>query len=172
MIELERTFLVKRLPERLLDCKFTEITDLFIPKESIHPVIRIRKNGDVFEMTKKSPVNLNDISRQKEQTIILSEKEYNTLMKLEGKKFRKMRYYYKYDGKTAHIDIYHDDLEGLAVADFEFGTEEEKKSFEIPDFCLVEVTQEKFIAGGMLCGKSYSDIEDELKKFGYEKVFL
>jgi len=42
--------------------------------------------------------------------------------------------------------------------------------FVIPDFCLAEVTHEDFLAGGMLCGKSYSDIEDKLKKFGYVKI--
>ena len=34
---------------------------------------------------------------------------------------------------------------------------EEKDAFVAPDFCLVEVTQELFIAGGMLCGKRYAD---------------
>ena len=42
----------------------------------------------------------------------------------------------------------------------------------MPDFCLADVTQEKFIAGGMICGKSYEDIEKELKRFNYVKLFL
>ena len=60
-------------------------------------------------------------------------------------------------------------LDGLVVVDFEFGTEEEKLAFEMPDFCLVEVTQEEFIAGGMLAGKSYEDIKEKLEEFGYSK---
>ena len=40
----------------------------------------------------------------------------------------------------------------------------------MPDFCLAEVTQEEFIAGGMLCGKSFEDIKDKLEKFGYRGV--
>lgn len=39
-----------------------------------------------------------------------------------------------------------------------------------PDFCLVDVTQETFLAGGMLCGKRYADIEAGLDRFGYRKI--
>jgi len=172
MIELERTFLLKYIPAGLQNSKSKEIIDLFIPKESRHPITRIRKNGDKLEMTKKSPVDQKDISRQREQTIILSKEEYETLMKLKGKGFRKVRYYYNFNGNEAHIDVYQDDLKGLIVADFEFDSDEEKNSFGIPDFCLVEVTQEEFLAGGMLSGKSYDDIENKLKEFGYEKLFI
>ena len=42
----------------------------------------------------------------------------------------------------------------------------------MPDFCLKEVTQELFIAGGMICGKSYEDIEENLKRFNYLKLFM
>ncbi|MBN2101391.1 MAG: CYTH domain-containing protein [Candidatus Aenigmarchaeota archaeon] len=172
MIELERTFLLKYIPDDLRECKSGEIIDLFIPKGSRHPVLRIRKNGEVLEMTKKCPVDENDISCQKEQTIVLSKEEYDELMKLEGKSFRKIRYYYDFNGIESQIDVYQDALKGLIVADFEFETKEDKNSFEMPDFCIVEVTQEEFLAGGMLCGKSYSDIEPELRKLCYEKLFL
>ena len=40
----------------------------------------------------------------------------------------------------------------------------------MPDFCLADVTQEVFIAGGMLCGKCYKDIEDDLARIGYKKL--
>lgn len=36
----------------------------------------------------------------------------------------------------------------------------------------VKETQENFVAGGMLCGKSYEGIEKDLAKFGYQKLFL
>ena len=56
--------------------------------------------------------------------------------------------------------------------DFEFPNEEEKDAFDMPEFCLAEVTQEEFLAGGMVCGKSYEDIADSLNRFGYMKIFL
>lgn len=58
------------------------------------------------------------------------------------------------------------------MVDFEFESMEEKNSFAKPDFCLVDITPEEFIAGGMICGKSYEEIEEELKRFNYSKIFL
>ena len=58
------------------------------------------------------------------------------------------------------------------MVDFEFETSEEKESFEMPDFCLADVTQEVFTAGGMICGKSYEDIENDLNRYNYKKLFL
>ncbi|MFP4111616.1 MAG: hypothetical protein ACLFUO_01315 [Candidatus Woesearchaeota archaeon] len=63
-----------------------------------------------------------------------------------------------------------DDLKGLVWVDFEFETEEEKDNFKMPDFCLADVSQEEFIAGGMICGNKYENIESNLKKWGYKKL--
>lgn len=173
MIELEKTYLVKKLPESLKSCKFKEIVDVYIPKFSDHPKLRLRKNGNKFELTKKEPVNDGDASYQEEQTIILTETEFNALnQQLEGKRIHKIRYFYDYKGRTAEFDVFQDDLAGLVIVDFEFATLEEKDNFQMPDFCLVEITQEVFIAGGMICGKTYKDIESNLERFEYSKLFL
>ena len=172
MIELERTYLAKKLPKKLRSCKSKEIIDVYIPKSSKHPKLRLRKNGDKYELTKKEPVNDGDASHQKEQTIALTEAEFNTLTKLDGKRIHKIRYFYDFNGRIAEFDVFQDALKGLVVIDFEFANVEEKDNFEMPDFCLIDVTQEVFIAGGMICGKSYEDIEDELTKFKYSKLFL
>ena len=173
MIELEKTYLAKKLPDNLKSCKCKEIIDVYIHKSSEHPKLRLRKNGDKFELTKKEHVKDGDASHQNEQTIILTEIEFNTLnQQLEGKRVRKIRYFYDYNGRTAEFDVFQDDLVGLVVVDFEFATIEEKDIFQMPDFCLVEITQEVFVAGGMICGKIYKDIEDNLKKFEYRKLFL
>lgn len=171
-IELERTFLIKKVPENLKDCKSIEILDIYIPQSIEHPILRIRKRGDVFEITKKAPMEKSprDSSEQEEQTISLSEKEFSELATLEGKRFRKVRYYYPVNNNTAEIDVYLDDLEGLVLVDFEFSSNEEKNNFAMPDFCLVDVTQEKSVAGGILVGKKYSDIKPFLDKYDYQKI--
>lgn len=172
MIELEKTYLAKFLPENLRNCKHKEIIDIYFPKHIAHPNLRLRKSGDQFEMTKKLLVNEGDASHQKEHTIPLTEDEFNVLSMVEGKKVRKLRYYSEYKGRVAEVDVFQDDLFGLVVVDFEFETIEEKDAFEIPEFCLMDVTQEEFIAGGMICGKSYDDIEKDLSRFDYEKLFM
>jgi CYTH domain-containing protein len=170
MIELEKTYLVKKIPENLKNCKFKEIIDVYIPKTSEHPKLRLRKKGNSFELTKKEQINKEDASNQEEQTIVLNEEEFNALNNIDGKKVRKIRYFYEYEGKIAEFDIFQDLLSGLVVVEFEFATAEEKEDFKMPDFCLADITQEKFIAGGIICDKSYEDIEGELKRFGYEKI--
>jgi adenylate cyclase len=172
MIELEKTYLVKLLPEGIKNCDSKEIIDVYIPASSEHPTLRIRKNGDKYEMTKKEPILGNDASEQEEQTIILTENEFNGLKDINGKIVRKIRYFYKHNNKIAEIDVFQDRLKGLVLVDFEFNTKEEKDSFEIPDFCLTDVTQEKFIAGGMLCGKSFEDIKEDLTKLNYNSITL
>lgn len=171
MIEREKTYLAKFLPKDLEQCEKKEMMDNYIPKETNHPTIRIRKNGKKLVITKKKPVD-NDPSKQTEETIILNKEEYEFLMTLDGKKVHKIRYFYPYKGLTAEIDVFQGALTGLVLVDVEFETDEEKDSFQMPDFCLADVTQEVFIAGGMICGKSYTDIEEKLSKYNYKKLFI
>ncbi len=168
MIELERTFLAKFIPDGIRDGK--EIKDIGIPKSAEHCYVRIRRIGDKIEMTKKVLVDAGDTSKYDESTIYLTEEEFEPLSKVEGKSLHKIRYLYDYKGRTAEIDVYQGALKGLVTLDFEFDSEAEKDAFEMPDFCLAEVTFEKFAAGGMLAGKSYEDIEEELKRFNYKKL--
>ena len=170
-IELERTFLAKYLPKDLDSYPKKSMQDSFIPKQARHPVLRIRKNGEKFNITRKYPKNEADNSIMIEETINLSEEEYNSMQQIDGKVHQKIRYQYPTsDAKVCEIDIYQGDLKGLVVIDFEFNSTDEKDNFSPPDFCLVEVTQEEFIAGGYLCGKSYQDIQKNLEEFGYKKI--
>ena len=171
-IELEKTFLLKKTPENLKDCKSIEIFDIYIPQSAHHPILRIRKRGDVFEMTKKSPIDLNDSSEQSEETILLTKEEFSDFLKLDGKRVRKIRYYYPLNNKRAEIDVFLDDLEGLVLLDVEFSSNEEKASFIMPDLCLADVTQEEFLAGGFLAGKKYLDIQSFLDKYDYKKLVI
>lgn len=168
-VELEKTYLVKFLPSELTSLQPIELIDVYIPATNSHPTLRLRKKGDKYELTKKLPVN-GDVSRQTEHTIDLSEDEFKALQKSDGKTIRKLRYSYGVDGQQVEIDVFQDNLLGLVLADFEFKNEEEQARFSSPGFCLSEVTQEEFIAGGYLASKSYQDIEAELEKFSYQKL--
>ncbi|MDD3007000.1 MAG: hypothetical protein PHX30_05500 [Candidatus Pacebacteria bacterium] len=172
MLELEKTYLAKYLPEDLAHCDAKEIMDLYIPREERHPNMRIRRKGDKYDITKKVLVDVADASAQEEQTMKLEADEYAVLSRVEGKTLHKVRYEYSFGDVVADVDIFQDDLLGLVVVDVEFDTPEEKESFTMPEFCLADVTQEDFIAGGMLCGKRYEDIEKDLEGFGYKKLFL
>lgn len=170
MIELERTFLARVVPDDIRDFESKEITDLYIPKCSLHPKLRIRKYGDRYEITKKEPIDDRDKSQQIEQTISITYDEYLALTKIEGKEIHKVRYYYKYHEHVAQFDIFKKDLEGLVLIDYEFRSLEDKESFKMPYFCLAEVTNEHFIAGGMICGKKYDDISVFLSTYNYVRI--
>jgi len=172
MEELERTYIAKKLPAKLRTFPSKKMLDLYIPSTSTHPGLRVRKQGNIYQITKKRPISKGDASRQTEETILLSSDEYKELSSLEGKRIVKTRYYYKQGKTNFEIDVFHEGLEGLVLVDVEFSSVEEKDAFVMPGFCLAEVTQEKFIAGGMLCGKTYSDIQKNLNRFGYKKLNL
>ncbi len=175
MIEQERTFLVKRIPEELETFNKKEMVDIYYPLEERHPTLRLRKNGDRYELTSKKPPENMDTSSLIEETVHLTKEEYESLAKNPGKVVKKIRHWTDkvIDGKKVRIeiDVFKDNLEGLVLADFEFENEAYKKTFSIPHYCMAEVTQEEALAGGMLCGKRYEDITEFLKKYDYKSIF-
>lgn len=169
-LELEKTYLLQRLPDGIEKCQFEEIYDSFIPIDSDHPVIRLRHRGDRYEITKKVPAANGDASQQTEDTIKLTKTEFDALNVVPGLTFRKRRYYCTINGFAAEVDVYLDKLEGLALVDFEFQTETELNAFVMPGICLVDVTQDKTFAGGMLAGKSYADLTSALGGHNYRFI--
>ena len=172
MIEREKTFLAKYIPQEVLSCDSKDIVDIYIPKNQTHSHLRIRKSGEEYEITKKVQVEKDDASTQKEHTIPLTKEEYDVFSGLPGKRVEKRRYYYLHNGKTVEFDIFLGDLSGLVLVDVEFGSNEEKAQFIMPDFCLVDITQEEFIAGGVLCGKTYEDISAQLQVFEHIALYI
>jgi len=143
--------------------------DVYVPQSADHPNLRIRQRGEIYEITRKVP-NSDDASTQTEQTIALNSEEFKALTKASQKKVVKDRYKVMIDGREAEVDVFKDKLEGLVLIDFEFNSEAEKDAFVAPDCCLADVTQERFLAGGMLAGKSYSDIEKDVRRFNYKEL--
>lgn len=171
--EFELTYLVKNLPGNFsAQTKSKEILDIYLPATSEHSTLRVRKLGDRYEITKKEPVSGTDSSHQNENTIPLTKDEFEELSVLQGKRIRKIRYYHDEDGTSFEIDVFQDNLFGLVLVDVEFSSNEEKAMFTPPEWFGADVTQEKFVAGGVLCGKSLKDIQGHLDKFHYKPVVI
>lgn len=169
-LELERIFLPRALPEDLHEARHRTIDDLYVPLTEPHPVIRIRAADGKYELTKKSlPLKGNNTART-EETISLSESEYRAFSSISGKRLIKTRYYYEKNGREYEFGVYGGDLEGLVLIDVEFASLEEVAQFQPPDFLGQEVTDIKFLRGGELAGKSYSDIEARLTELGYSRI--
>ncbi len=172
MIERERTYLLKSLPKDLQNFPKEEVIDLYIPQSAEHPHVRVRKVGEKMYITKKVDIPGQDASIKRETTIPLEKDEYKGFMTASGKLLSKMRYQYSWQGRTGELDVFQGDLFGLVMIDFEFEKQEELEAFEMPEFCLAEITQEKGIAGGLLAGKKYEDIQPLLKKYGYHAILF
>lgn len=169
-LERERTFLAKDLPQEIKATKPTRIVDIYIPDTPAHSHLRLRQNGKTYEITKKTSVAAGDASEHIEQTIPLTEEEFAALSRCSAKRVAKDRYRVVIDGILAEIDVFIEDLAGLVLIDFEFDTEDEKDNFIPPSIALADVTQENFIAGGLLAGKTYDTIAPELARFCYKKL--
>ena len=169
-IELEKTFLAARLPEGIEDCRSEIIEDIYVPASVEHPILRMRRRGEKCEITKKEPVDGTDSTKQYEHTISLTPDEYAALAMATGKRFKKRRYYCQLGGHNAEVDVYLDALEGLVVIDFEFSDQASMDAFVAPDICLADVSQEASVAGGILAGKSYADVEQFLASYKYVRL--
>jgi len=171
--EFELTYLIKRLPDTFsTSVPSKEILDIYLPTSSDHATLRVRNRGGIYEITKKEPVSGTDSSHQNENTIPLTREEFDEIAMLQGKRVRKIRYDYTEGGTRYEIDVFKDALEGLVLVDVEFRSNDEKAAFVPLEWLLADVTQEKFIAGGVLCGKSYGEIEHHLDQYGYQPIVL
>jgi CYTH domain-containing protein len=170
-IELEKTYLAKDFPDGLESAKSIVIRDVYIPEESArHLYLRLRQKGNMYEITKKIPLEKGDASGHYEHTIPLTREEYEAMVRVSNKDFVKTRYFMKINGADAEVDVYEEKLTGLVVIDFEFATKKAMDVFITPEICLAEVTQDDVVAGGYLAGKSYDDIADLLKRYNYKKL--
>ena len=167
LIEIEKTFLLIKAPEWVNEVSGRLIIDTYFPESADHhPKLRVRQDGDKYELTKKSLIDPSDASQQYETTVELSEAEFNCLVQASSRKLVKTRYSRNIGDISEDVDVFHGPLEGLILVDLEFACQESIGRSSFPEYCLVDVTQEDFIAGGMLAGKSLQDISQDLSRLG------
>jgi adenylate cyclase len=78
---------------------------------------------------------------RREVEIELRQDQFEELWPLtEGKRVEKTRYFIEHAPYTIELDVFEGDLEGLVVAEVEFGSEEEAEKFTPPDWFVKEVT--------------------------------
>ena len=161
MIEIEKSFLVKEIPSDLGKYKSYQMQQGYI--SSTRPSLRIRKKGDKFELTKKLRLDENDFSTCEEINIPLTEAEFKKLWPLTEKSLEKTRYIIPLSNNlNAELDIFHRDLEGLAMVEVEFESKEQMDKFMAPEWFGKDVTQNEFSANAVLAGKTYLEVKDLL----------
>ncbi len=134
-MEIERKFLIKKLPEDLdsYPCFFIEQAYL-----CTDPVVRIRRENDTYYMTYKG----RGLMAREEYNLSLNETAYVHLKaKADGRTITKKRYRIPFGEYTIELDLF-SCPEGLILAEVEFPTEEAALSFTPPDWFGEDVTQD------------------------------
>ena len=158
MLEIEKTFLVKNIPD-LASIKQIRIKQGYI--SSPPSPLRIRQKGDAFELTKKLPLKENDYSSNQEINIFLTEYEFNKIWPLVERSLEKSRYCIDIgENLTAELDIFEGDLLGLVFVEVEFLSQEMMEAFVPPEWFGKDVTQESFSANSFLACKNFEQIKN------------
>jgi adenylate cyclase len=138
--EIERKFLVKRLPDKLKQSRCLIIEQGYLATESAGRQVRLRKAGSTASLTFK----VGRGSHREEREIKLSPKQFAALWPgTAGRRLRKARYEIPWDKVTIEIDIYRGRHTGLVVAEVEFPNSASCRRFKAPWWFGREVTGEK-----------------------------
>jgi adenylate cyclase len=135
--EIERKFLVRKLPDDLTSYPSHEIAQGYLVSLDDGLQVRLRKSGERYLLTfKRGTGNVRE-----EREVELTATQFDALWPAtEGKRLAKTRHEIPLGDLTVEIDRYHDRHEGLIVAEVEFDEEEAAKNFQPPEWLGDDVT--------------------------------
>jgi adenylate cyclase len=156
--EIERKYLVRadRLPADLETYPHEEILQGYLAAVPDGNEVRLRRKGERYYLTVKSQGGLT----RREGEIQIGRPEFETLWPFAGRQVvGKVRYRIPCGGTTIELDLFGGRLEGLAIAEVEFGSEAESDAFAPPDWLGAEVTEDPRYRNESLarCGRPADD---------------
>jgi adenylate cyclase len=135
--EIERKFLVRKLPRDLVAYPSTEISQGYLVSTDEGLQVRLRQKRDRYSLTYKR--GLGNVREEREVT--LTAEQFSTLWPAtEGKRLTKRRYEIPLGDHVVEIDLYGGRHEGLVVAEVEFEDEQSAINFQPPDWLGDDVT--------------------------------
>src|SRR5216117_2375694 len=138
--EIERKFLLKRLPEKLNRSRRYIIAQGYLATEPAGRQVRLRKKGSAASLTFK----VGRGAHREEREIKLSPKQFAALWPgTAGRRLRKVRYEIPWENLLIELDIYRGRHAGLIVAEVEFPNRASYRRFKAPWWFGREVTGEK-----------------------------
>ena len=138
-LEIERKFLVDRLPDGLLDrAEKAPILQGYLLLEPERE-LRIRRMGREHSMTLKQGRGL----QRQEQECVIPAEQFEMLWPLTaGRRIVKTRYRLPRGEHCWEIDLFAENLSPLILLEVEFASVVQSREFEIPGFVLREVTDD------------------------------
>lgn len=135
--EIERKFLIKKLPDNLEQYPFHIIEQAYL---TCDPTIRVRREDDRYYMTYKG----SGLMVHEEYNLPLTAEAYETLStKADGNIIRKKRYLIPCSNHTIELDVFSEPFAPLIIAEVEFASEDEANSFTPPDWFDRDVTDNR-----------------------------
>jgi CYTH domain-containing protein len=135
--EIERKFLLKRLPAGLKKFPHDTIEQGYLAVGRGGLQVRLRKKGSVRSLTFKQATR----GGREEREIRLSQEQFNALWPATaGRRLTKVRYDVPWKKHTIEIDVYRGRHDGLVVAEVEFADQRSCAAFEPPDWIGRDVT--------------------------------
>ena len=138
--EIERKFLLKRLPEKLKQARRCVIAQGYLAAEPGGRHVRLRKKGETASLTFK----VGRGAHREEREIKLGPKQFTALWPATvGRRLYKLRYEIPWKNLLIEIDIYRRKHKGLVVAEVEFPDQTACRKFKAPAWFGREVTGNK-----------------------------
>jgi adenylate cyclase len=135
--EIERKFLVRKLPADLASYPSTEISQGYLVSLDDGLQVRLRKKSEQYSLTYKR--GLGNVREERE--VALTAEQFATLWPAtEGKRLIKTRYEIPFGDRVVEIDLYGGKHDGLVVAEVEFDDEESAIDFQPPEWLGDDVT--------------------------------
>ena len=134
-MEIERKYLIETIPFNLENYPQQKIVQGYL---STNPVVRIRRSNDEYILTYKGK----GLMVREEYNLPLTAEAFEHMIpKCDGRVIEKTRYLIPYMEKyTIELDVFHNDLSPLTLAEVEFTSEEDANSFIAPDWFGEDVT--------------------------------
>ena len=134
-IEIERKFLVKKIPDNLDTYERIDMTQGYLNTD---PVVRVRKENDDYVLTYKG----SGLLSHSEYNLPLNKEAFEHLLKkCDGIIISKSRYKIPIENNlTAELDIFKGDLDSLKLVEVEFDSVEEADNFTPPEWFGEDVT--------------------------------
>ncbi|MFE2866306.1 hypothetical protein [Embleya sp. NPDC059259] len=162
-VERERRFLAAGPPDPSAVTAIRAITDRYVHGTRLR--LRRVHFGDgrrEFKLTQKIPVRRPGAVQGLITNTYLSPAEYDVLAALPAAVLCKTRFAVPPLG----VDVFEGRLRGLVLAEAEFGTDEEARSFAPPGECVAEVTHDVRFTGGRLVRASRDELLRWLAEYG------
>lgn len=135
-MEIERKYLVRRLPDDLSKYEAKKIAQGYLCTD---PVVRIRRSNDNYYMTYKG----DGLMVREEYNLPLTREAYEHLLpKIDGLLIAKTRHLIPLtDRLTAELDVFEGVLSALTLVEVEFDSVEEANAFIPPEWFGEDVTE-------------------------------